>query len=67
MKDVFLSFMSSNISYLITENLYETVETKLEFYMNQFYNCYLNHIAKDVKILLMNKEISNLYNVDIYF
>ena len=40
MKDVFLSFISSNISYLITENLYEKLETKLEFYMNQFYNCF---------------------------
>ncbi len=59
-KDVFLSFLNSNISYLISENLFDTVDNKLEFYMNQFYNCFLNHIAKDVKILLMYKDFTNL-------
>jgi hypothetical protein len=60
MKDVFLSFLNSNISYLISENLFEKVDSKLEFYMNQFYNCFLNHIAKDMKILLMYKDVANL-------
>lgn len=60
MKDVFLSFLNSNISYLISENLFDRVDSKLEFYMNQYYNCFLNHIAKDMKILLMYKDITNL-------
>lgn len=59
-KDVCLSFLNSNISYLITENLYDIINSKLEFYMNGFYNCFLNHVAKDVKILLMNKDAYNL-------
>lgn len=56
MNEFFISFINSNVSFLISNDLQTSTETKLESYMNQFYNCFLNRITKEVKILLMNKE-----------
>jgi hypothetical protein len=60
MNEVFISFLNSNIPYLISENLQNLVQEKMIYYMNVFYKAYLNRIMKDVKILLINKDFSNL-------
>jgi hypothetical protein len=53
MNEVFVSFLNSNIPYLISEDIQITVEKRMEIYVNQFYNTFLNRMAKNTKILLM--------------
>jgi hypothetical protein len=60
MNEVFISFLSSNIPYLISDNLQITIQNKLNHFMNYFYKAFLNRIMKDVKIMLINKDTSNL-------
>lgn len=58
--DVFVSFLNSNISFLITAEIQIGVENNIENYLNLFYLSFLNKITKDVKFLLMNKDFSYL-------
>jgi len=60
MNEVFLSFLNSNIPFLISYSIQETLEMRMEVYTNQFYNCFLNRIAKEIKMLLINKDLQNL-------
>lgn len=60
MNEVFISFLNSNIPYLISESLQSLIQEKMIHYMNLFYKAFLDRIMKDVKILLINKDFSNL-------
>ena len=56
MNDVFISFLNSNISYLISPTINKTIESKMEGFMNQFYACFFSRIGQEIKILLVNKD-----------
>lgn len=60
MNDVLLSFKSSNIKYLITDELKIDVERNIEKYTQLILNDFLKRIMKDVKFILMNKDGESL-------
>lgn len=59
MNDVFINFLNSNVSYLVSENLVTILSNKMEYFMNQFYSILLNRLS--LKILLINKDVFQNY------
>jgi hypothetical protein len=57
MNDILITFRNSNIRFLLTDEI--QIESVLERFMSQFFNIFLNKI-KDIKMLLVNKDISYL-------
>lgn len=60
MNDVLLNFRSSNIRYLITNELKQNVDENIEKYVQIIFNEFLKRITKDAKFILMNKDIESL-------
>ena len=56
MDDVFISFLNSNIDYLINENIQNIISQKSSYYLNQFIGCFLNRVGKEIKIFLMDPQ-----------
>lgn len=59
MKDVFINFLNSNVSYLIKDTLVLVLSNKMDYYMNKFYTTFLNRLS--LKILLINKDVFQNY------
>lgn len=60
MNEVVVSFINSNIPFLINETIQIQIQENLNNFMNRFYNCFMHRIIKDLKMLIINKEISYL-------
>jgi hypothetical protein len=60
MNDVLLNFKSSNIKYLITNELKYNVEKNNEKYLQLIFNEFLKRVIKNAKFILINKDIDSL-------
>ncbi len=60
MNDVLLNFQTSNIRFLITENLKESNEQALYYYLQLIFNDFLKRLMKELKFILINKDFGSL-------
>lgn len=60
MNDILLNFQSSNVKYLITDNLKSYTETLLNNYNQSILNEFLKRLMKDLKFIMINKDINSL-------
>jgi hypothetical protein len=60
MNDVLLNFNSSNIKYLITNELKHSVEKANEKYQEFIFNEFLKRVIKNAKFILINKDMESL-------
>lgn len=56
MNDVFLSFINSSVSFLVSPNIYKVLEARMEGALRSFQNCFLHRITHDIKVLMINKD-----------
>jgi hypothetical protein len=60
MNDILLNFQTSNIRFLITDNLKENTENSLNYYLQLIFNGILKRFMKDLKFILINKDFGSL-------
>ena len=60
MNDVFISFINSNINYLVDSDLYAKIKDKMYTYLSSFYSIFINRMT--LKVLLLNKDDFKYYN-----
>ena len=60
MNDVFISFINSNINYLVDSDLYTKIKDKMYTYLSSFYSIFINRMT--LKVLLLNKDDFKYYN-----
>lgn len=60
MNDILLNFQTSNIRFLITDNLKESNEQALNYYLQLIFNEFLKRLMKDLKFILINKDFGSL-------
>ncbi len=60
MNDILFNFQSSNVKYLISDNLKSYTEFLLNEYTQTIFNEFLQRLMKDLKLILINKDFNSL-------